>query len=73
MANDPETISIDGAEYRYADLSEEALRQVHNVSTVDAEIRRLEQRLALQQTARNLYVHTLGRALAESENPRTTH
>lgn len=63
MADDKQTITIDGAEYYYADLSESAQQQIHNVSMVDQEITRLEQLRALQQTARNTYARALADAL----------
>lgn len=68
MANAPETITVDGTEYRYADLSESARQQIHNVSMVDREIARLKKLQALEQTARNAYAQALGEAL-----PRESH
>lgn len=62
MADKPQTITIDGTEYRYADLSEKARRQISNVSMVDKEITRLENQRSLHETARLAY----GRALAEA-------
>lgn len=66
MAQEPQTITIDGNEYRYADLSEAAQQQINNVSVVDREIARLEQQQALQQTARNAYVRALTDALSKN-------
>lgn len=65
MADQPQTITIDGAEYRYADLSEQAQLQINNISVVDQEIVRLEQQQALHQTARNAYARALSEALPE--------
>lgn len=63
MADEPQTITIDGTDYRYADLSEKALQQISNVSVVDQEIARLERQQALQQTARRAYERALADAL----------
>lgn len=63
MADEPQTITIDGTDYRYANLSEKARQQISNVSMVDQEIARLERRQALQQTARLAYARALEEAL----------
>lgn len=67
MAKEPQTITIDGNEYRYADLSEAAQRQIANVNVVDQEIARLEQQQALHQTARNAYARALSDALPKQQ------
>lgn len=67
MADEPQTITIDDTEYRYADLSEKAQQQINNVSVVDREIARLEQQQALQQTARNAYARALTDALPKQQ------
>lgn len=57
--NLPEYVTINGTSYATAKLSEEARTQFANVQVVDAEIARLQQRLAIAQTARNAYVNAL--------------
>jgi hypothetical protein len=55
----PEYITINGTNYTTAKLSAEAHAQVQNVQVVDAEIARLQQQLAIAQTARNAYSNAL--------------
>ena len=57
--NLPEYITINGTNYSSAKLSEEARNQVLNVQIVDTEIARLQQQLAIAQTARNAYSNAL--------------
>lgn len=59
----PEYITIDGTNYTTAKLSAEAHVQVQNVQIADAEIARLQQRLAITQTARNAYSAALVNAV----------
>lgn len=68
MADKPETLTVDGTEYRYADLSEKALQQIQNVSAVDREIARLEQQQAIQQTARRAYARALEDVLPQQKH-----
>jgi chromosome condensin MukBEF ATPase and DNA-binding subunit MukB len=54
MADEQQQIvTIDGAEYNVADLSENAQNQVVNLRVTDAEIEKLKQQLAIYQTACN--------------------
>jgi hypothetical protein len=62
----PEYITINGTSYASNKLSEATLAQVANVQVVDAEIARLQQQLAIAQTARNAYVNAL---MAEVKAP----
>lgn len=62
-------ITLNGIEYNLKDLSEAARIQVLNVQIVDAEIVRLQQQLAIAQTARNTYVASL---MSEIESVATT-
>ena len=59
----PESITLNGTTYTLADLSEEAKNQITNVRAVDIEIARLQQLLAITQTARNAYVSALAAAV----------
>ncbi|MCD5995589.1 hypothetical protein KDX38_18420 [Pseudomonas sp. CDFA 602] len=57
--NQAQIITLDGKEYKLEELSEKARIQVVNVQVVEAEITRLQQLLAIAQTARNTYVSSL--------------
>ncbi|MGE4533516.1 DUF6447 family protein [Halomonas sp.] len=61
----PQTLTIDGTEYRTDDLSEKARQQVMNLRVTDQEIERLKQRLAIAQTARTAYANALKAELPE--------
>lgn len=53
------TITINNQEYALADLSAEAQQQVANIQAVDTELAKLQQQLAIYQTARVAYVQAL--------------
>ena len=53
------TITIDGVEYKLADLSAEAKTQIRNVRTVEQQIRRLQLEISIAQTARAAYAGML--------------
>lgn len=57
--SDGQTITIDGKEYALEDLSETAKAQVTNLRVTDQEISRLQQQLAITQTARKAYANAL--------------
>nr|WP_279222903.1 DUF6447 family protein [Stutzerimonas kunmingensis] len=59
----PEYLTLDGTRYSIEKLSEEARSQMQNVQVVDAEMARLQQQLAIAQTARNAYVSALRAAV----------
>lgn len=63
MAN---TITIDGTQYDLESLSEAAKSQLTNIQVTDQEIARLQQRLAIAQTARQAYARALQGELPES-------
>lgn len=63
----PEYITVNGTRYTTAKLSEEAQVQAQNVLVVDAEIARLQQQLAIAQTARNAYSNALVSAVRTKE------
>ena len=52
-------ITIDGKEYDPDQLSEAAKSQLTNVRVTDQEIARLQQQLAIAQTARQTYARAL--------------
>lgn len=55
----PQYITINGTSYASENLSETAKMQALNVQVVDAELARLQQQVAIAQTARNTYVAAL--------------
>ena len=59
-------ITIDGKEYDLDQLSEAAKSQLTNIQVTDQEIARLQQRLAIAQTARQAYARALQGELPES-------
>lgn len=61
-------VSINGIEYALAELTEEAKAQVKNLKAADAEIRHLNTRLAIAQTAHNAYIKALEEALPKRVN-----
>lgn len=67
MADEKQTISIDGTEYNLAHLSENARHQVTNLRVTDAEIEKLKQQLAIYQTARTAYARALSEELPRKE------
>ena len=67
MANEKNTITIDGTEYNVADLSDNAKQQIANLRVTDAEIEKLKQQLAIYQTARTAYARALSAELPKKE------
>ena len=55
----PEYITINGTRYASEKLSDAAKIQIANIQVVDTEIARLNQQLAIAQTARNAYSNAL--------------
>lgn len=64
-----QTITINNQDYAVADLSEAAKAQIANIQIADAEIVRLQQQLALAQTARNAYAAALIAAVEAPSQP----
>lgn len=60
-------VTIDGTEYELDKLSEQARNQVVNLRVTDQEITRLNQRLAIAQTARTAYANALKQELDDAE------
>jgi hypothetical protein len=67
MTEQPRTLTIDGTEYRIADLSDAAKQQLANLQLCDQEIQRLQHQLGIAQTARAAYANAL-----KAELPNTT-
>ena len=61
-------ITIDEKDYDVDDLSEEAKAQVLSLNFVDAELNRLQLKVAAMQTARNAYATALKSLLGENED-----
>ena len=64
-----QTITINNQDYAVAELSEAAKAQIANIQVADAELARLQQQLALVQTARNAYAAALIAAVEAPSQP----
>ena len=60
---EPTTITINDKEYILDDLSDAAKAQLGSLQLTDQEIIRLQQQLAIAQTARNAYAQALNAEL----------
>jgi hypothetical protein len=60
------TVTINNKDYDYDTLPESAKQQINNLQAVDAELSKLQQQLAIYQTARNAYAQAL-LAMVEGE------
>ncbi len=67
MNEKPDEVTVSGVTCKIADLSEEARAQLSSLQFVDAEIARLNAKLAVYTTARMAYCNALEQAM-----PRTT-
>ncbi|WPL19181.1 hypothetical protein Thiowin_04288 [Thiorhodovibrio winogradskyi] len=56
-------LTIDGKEYRVADLPDAAKTQVQNLRVSELELQRLQAQIGMIQTARNVYLKALKAAL----------
>jgi len=65
--NNQQTVTIDGEQHQWADLSDNAKNQVMNLRVTDQEIQRLQQQLAIAQTARQTYANALAGELKKEE------
>ena len=63
-----QTVTIDGKEYGPEDLSDNARAQITNLRVTEQEIARLQQQLAIAQTARTAYANAL-----KAELPQEAH
>lgn len=64
--NDP-VVTIDGNEYKLSSLSDAVKAQLSNLKIVDAELARLQQRMAIAQTARLAYANALQAELPKQD------
>lgn len=65
------TISIDNVEYELSGLSDEAKAQIGSIQVVDQKIADLNTQLAIMNTARNAYAHTLQSLLPKKKAPKS--
>jgi hypothetical protein len=65
MNEEKKTWTINDKEYDLDDLSDTAKSQIVNIQVVDGEIGRLNQQLAIMQTARNAYGKALDTEITE--------
>jgi hypothetical protein len=59
-------ITIDGTEYPFSALSDDAKSQLASMQTVDQKIIEFQQQIAIFQTARNAYANRLKELLPDS-------
>ncbi|MBF7053366.1 hypothetical protein IOC61_08500 [Halomonas sp. KAO] len=57
---DTPSVTIDGVAYTLESLGDQGREQLQNLRVTDQEIRRLQDQLAIMQTARNTYARILG-------------
>ena len=62
-----ETIKIDNKEYYLSELSDECKAQLESLQFCEQEIARLNNKLAVAQTARNAYRKRVGELLPDDE------
>ena len=63
-----EMVTIDGVDYKRAELSEKALSQLGNLQFVDIQLQQLQNELAVADTARIAYTRALKNELAASDS-----
>ena len=63
-----ETFTIDGEEYAVASLSAKGRECVESVKFVDSEIRKLQARIAVLNTAKAAYFYTLKEEMTKKVN-----
>mgnify|MGYP000423854115 CR=1 FL=1 len=59
VSGEEPTVTINGNEYTVESLGQKGREQLHNLSVTDRELQRLQDRLAITQTARNTYARIL--------------
>ncbi len=63
-----QTITIDGTEYDYNNLSDKAKADLLSMQLVDQKISQNQQELSIFQTARNAYANSLSEQLPKKES-----
>lgn len=69
MADEQQTVTIDGVQYQQSELNNAAKIQLSHLRIADQEIAHIKQKLAIAQTARTAYAN----ALAEELPKQTKH
>ena len=59
------TITIDGKEYSLESLGQKGREQLQNLRVTDGEMQRLQDQLAIMQTARNTYARILAEVVKD--------
>ncbi|MDQ7090018.1 MAG: DUF6447 family protein [Methylococcales bacterium] len=65
MAEAPAKVNIDGKDYLFSDLSDDAKAQIQSLQFVETEIARLNAKLAITNTAKLAYQNALKDLLPE--------
>jgi hypothetical protein len=60
-------ITIDGVEYNFDELSDNVKKNVDTIRFIDSEIVRLQNLIAIQQTARTVYANILQKELESTQ------
>ena len=60
-------ITIDGVEYNFDELSDNVKKNVNTIRFIDSEIVRLQNLIAIQQTARTVYANILQKELESTQ------
>ena len=66
--NSQQKVIINDIEYNFSELSENAKAQMNGIQAAEIELKRLDVRKALIETARNAYVGALKNDLPERED-----
>ncbi len=66
-----QSITINGNAYAVSELSDAAKAQVANIQLVDAELAKLQQQVAIFQTARQAYIQALVASVEVGTTPKT--
>ncbi|MEE4661608.1 MAG: hypothetical protein V2J89_14145 [Halieaceae bacterium] len=66
--SEEQTITIDGKEYKAADLSDEVKSNLVGMRSAEQEVARLQSLIAIAQTARNAYANAVRQGLGIEES-----
>jgi len=66
--SEEQSVNIDGKDYPIADLSEDSRAKLMSLRIVDQELARLQQQIAIAQTARIAYGKALNKSLGIDSN-----
>lgn len=68
MTEQEPTLTLNGKQYKIADLSDDAKNQLQSLQVTEAELKRLKMKTAMIQTARNAYKQALVTALPQESH-----